>query len=222
MAEYTLEITLLSDTTFARGDGVAGVVDQDVEQDMQTGLPIIKGRTLKGLLVEECANVLYSLQQADSPGFSAMLESAYRLFGVPGGTITGQGQAILHIGQATLPPEVVQHVLDKKYDAYDVLNALTTIRQQTAVNPGTDMPMDNTLRSIRAVVRGTVFLAPVDTDEDLTRNDQALLAACAASLQRAGHNRNRGRGRIHVQVLDANGDVLSLQPFTEIITGGRA
>ena len=61
MMKLALTIELLTDTTFGRGDGVAGLVDEEVEHDSQTGLPIIRGRTLKGLLVEECANLLYAL-----------------------------------------------------------------------------------------------------------------------------------------------------------------
>lgn len=48
---YSIKIKLLSDTTFGRGDGVAGLVDQEVEHD-QYGFPFLRGRTLKGLLSE--------------------------------------------------------------------------------------------------------------------------------------------------------------------------
>ena len=33
MNKYKLKIKLLSDTTFGRGDGVAGIADQEVEHD---------------------------------------------------------------------------------------------------------------------------------------------------------------------------------------------
>jgi CRISPR/Cas system CMR subunit Cmr4 (Cas7 group RAMP superfamily) len=57
MSTYTLKIKLLSDTTFGRGDGVAGLVDQEVEHD-RYGFPYLRGRTLKGLLSEECDNLI--------------------------------------------------------------------------------------------------------------------------------------------------------------------
>ena len=57
MPVYTLKIKLLSDTTFGRGDGVAGLVDQEVEHDPY-GFPYLRGRTLKGLLSEECDNLI--------------------------------------------------------------------------------------------------------------------------------------------------------------------
>src|SRR5947209_3452288 len=59
-----IHLTLLSDGTFGRGDGVASLVDEEVEYNPQTGLPEIGARRLKGLLVEECANILFGLNRA--------------------------------------------------------------------------------------------------------------------------------------------------------------
>lgn len=218
MTALTLEIHLVSDTTFARGDGVAGVVDQDVEQDLLTGLPVIKGRTLKGLLVEECGNILYSLQATGSPAYTEMEAAAYHLFGVPGSGL--HGQSILHIGAATLPPELIEMVQAGKYHRDDVLNALTAIRHQTAVDPQTESPLENTLRASRVVLRNTVFLAPVDTERDLEPAEEALLAACIAAVRRAGQSRNRGRGHVCVTAHGLPDD--ALLRFAAYVRGTRA
>lgn len=61
MTAYKLQFDLRSAATFGRGDGVAGLVDEEVEHDGD-GLPFLRGRTLKGLLAEECANILYALE----------------------------------------------------------------------------------------------------------------------------------------------------------------
>ena len=58
--ELKMEITLLSDVTFGRGDGVAGLIDAEVEHD-EYGMLYLRGRTLQGLLVEECANIFMRL-----------------------------------------------------------------------------------------------------------------------------------------------------------------
>ena len=42
--QYWLKIDLLSDTTLGRGDGVAGVVDAEVQHDAY-GLPYLSGKT---------------------------------------------------------------------------------------------------------------------------------------------------------------------------------
>lgn len=103
--KLTLTIELLSDTTFGRGDGVAGLVDEEVEHDSRTGLPIIRGRTLKGLLVEECANLLYAL--ANRPDFAG---AAQWLFG-SGGSALGDG-AQMRVGLGELPSDLRQQVLE--------------------------------------------------------------------------------------------------------------
>ena len=64
MRHYHLVIRLISDTAFGRGDGVPGIVDAEVQHD-EMGCPFLAGRTLKGLLREECVNLLYALTQAD-------------------------------------------------------------------------------------------------------------------------------------------------------------
>ena len=60
MPIYRLKIKLLSDTTFGRGDGVAGLIDQEVEHN-PCGFPYLRGRTLKGFLSEEGDNLIAML-----------------------------------------------------------------------------------------------------------------------------------------------------------------
>ena len=62
MHEYRLTFTLLSDATFGRGEGIAGLIDREVEHD-RFGLPYLRGRTLKGLVSEEADNVLFALER---------------------------------------------------------------------------------------------------------------------------------------------------------------
>ena len=66
MVTYRLKIKLLSDTTFGRGDGVAGLIDQEVEHDPY-GFPYLRGRTLKGLLSEEFDNLVAVLPNQHQP-----------------------------------------------------------------------------------------------------------------------------------------------------------
>lgn len=223
MANLTLQIRLLSDTTFGRGDGLAGVVDSEVEHDATTGLPIIKGRTLKGLLVEECANILYALQQFNPSVFSLMEEAAVRLFGVPGSDL--QGQSVLHIGTASLPAEFVAAVTRQTrtngLDPQAVLESLTTIRYQTAVDASYDIPLENTLRAVRVIIRDTVFTAPVVVQGKLTEQEKTLFVACASALSRAGMSRNRGRGRIKTEVLGLK-TTEHLTHFEKLLHGGDA
>jgi CRISPR/Cas system CMR subunit Cmr4 (Cas7 group RAMP superfamily) len=92
-----LRILLKSDTSFGRGDGIAGLIDSEIEHDSSTGFPIIKGRTLKGLMVESCADILYALEIGQNPAFGIYFSAAAKLFGVPGSTLEDTG--CLHIGE---------------------------------------------------------------------------------------------------------------------------
>ncbi len=192
METYWLCFRLLSDATFGRGEGMAGVVDQEVEHDTY-GLPYLRGRTLKGLLNEECANILYALRQ---PGrdMTHWTEAAQRLFGGPGSKI--KNDARLRVGAAQLPLDVRRAVQSSRVPTADVLESLTTIRQQTAVDETTGAPAEGTLRAMRVVLRQTPFEAPLTLLDDDPSADLPLLAACVMALRRAGVARNRGRGHL--------------------------
>jgi hypothetical protein len=194
VTNLTLHIHLLSDTTFGRGDGVAGAVNEEVEHDPQTGLPFIKGRTIKGLLVESCADLLFSLQGAAPTLHPYYHDVARRLFGSPGSDLESQG--VLVVGNARLDDDLVQAVRQSRFKPSAMLEALTTVRYQTAVDATTDAPQDGSLRATRAVLRETTFYAPIETLKDLSPQDIAWLAACARGVRRGGMNRNRGQGRL--------------------------
>lgn len=199
----TLTIALLSDTTFGRGDGVAGLVDEEIEHDPSTGLPFIRGRTLKGLIVEECANLLYALDK--NPTFEeSYLEdlhlAAQWLFGRGGSTL--QDGAHMRVGRGELPDDLRQQVLANAttYNASDIMESLTTIRRQTAVDEETNTPASGSLRSSRVLLRRIQFKAALDFDQELQTIHLALLSACVASVRRAGSGRNRGRGRVALKI----------------------
>lgn len=221
----TIQIELLSDATFGRGDGIAGIVDAEVEHDSY-GLPFIRGRTVKGLLNEECANTLFSISQMEAqsqtstPIYKQYRESALRLFGSPGSDPLST--ACLRFGEATLPHEICDAIrfeldvakAEQKNDVSpekrrrtsslqptDILNSVTAIRRQTALDH-MGVPINASLRSMRVVLRQTPYVAelvyspPGDLSQNELNLDLALLAASIRSLRRGGTGRNRGRGRL--------------------------
>lgn len=226
----TLRLTLLSDATFGRGDGVAGLVDAEIEYDGDTGLPLVRGRTLKGLLVEECANILYSLQKTISPLLQRMESAAAWLFGAPGSL--AESQARLYVGAATYPDAlrhaVVAGIQDNAFQGADILEALTAIRRQTAVDEWSGAPAKDTLRSVRVLLRDTTLTARLDleepTCEQLGSDVRALLAACVKALRRGGMSRNRGRGRLLAELVeDGTGQSLDwFSSFQQALNGGVA
>ncbi len=213
MSHYTLRLHLLRDTTFGRGDGVAGVLDIEIDQD-QYGLPFLRGRALKGLLVYECAEIIFALQQQgqDAP----WRDSARFLFGRPGALDRQTGQAQLHIGNACLPDDLRQAIryqfeLDSQNAGElrtEVLDALTTIRRQTAVAEN-GVAKEHSLRAVRLIRRQTQFEAPLIFTTSIKDNDRAkgLLAACVKSFRRAGTGRNRGPGLLQANLYEQGVDV---------------
>lgn len=216
---WELQLHLKSDATFGRGEGVAGLVDVEVEHDAYTGLPFVRGRTLKGLLVEECSNIFFSLgEQA-----SVFDESAHFLFGRPGSAL--DDQAMLHFGSALLPADLhqaIQREIEQgRLTANEVLNALTGIRRQTAVDGGSGAPKEGSLRAMRVLLRGTRLYAALDFRVPPDAGALALLAACATGLRRAGMGRTRGSGRVTATLWQNGQEVTSthLAHFRQLVAG---
>ncbi|MEW5941613.1 MAG: RAMP superfamily CRISPR-associated protein [Chloroflexota bacterium] len=213
---YWLQISLESDTAFTRGDGIAGVVNAEVQHD-EFGLPYLGGKTLKGLLTAACAEVMSALERAKPELYDDWKKSAERLFGKPGGGPAEAG--CLHIGDARLPDDLCAAVArDHQPGAptpgltpADVLESLTTLRRQTAMDTETGAPLENSLRASRVILRETVFASRVEVvpllggrqiSPEEAQRDLALLAASVRALRRAGAHRNRGLGKIRVELFD--------------------
>lgn len=211
--ELQVQIKLLSDTTFGRGDGVAGLVDQEVEHDSY-GFPYLGGRTLKGLLSEECDNLIVLLKGEE---FRHWKNIRNQLFGVSGSTL--ETASMLRVGDACLPQqlrEAVGNQIEKEREEdkprltpTDILHSLTTIRRQTAINPDNGTADSGSLRSARVVMRDrpktpSRFTACLFFDEEPTPDMKALLAVGVLALRHVGSGRNRGRGHVQCSLCDAN------------------
>ena len=220
MTVYWLKFKLLSDATFGRGDGLAGVVDAEVQHD-EYGLPYMSGKTLKGLLGAECAEILFALQQSQKP--EAMAEwrkMAARLFGGPGSGATEAG--VMHVGDARLPRSLRAEIAEefagippakRGLRQREMLESLTALRRQTAMDAVTGAPKANTLRTMRVILRDMSFEAELTLPDSLGERERGLLAACVRAFRRAGSGRNRGRGRLAAELYDTYpGD--GVQPVT--------
>ncbi len=198
-----LTLTLRSDSTFGRGDGVVGVVDSEVQHD-EYGLPYLSGKTLKGLLCAECAEVLYALKEAKCADLSDWEDSARWLFGESGNRIENIGN--MHVGDARLPEDLRLTVMDEVHlehvSKQQMLDTLTTIRRQSAIDEATGAPKKEALRATRVILRETVFEARLDFMQQPQPRELALLAACVKVFRRAGTERHRGRGRLHAELYD--------------------
>jgi hypothetical protein len=94
-----------------------------------------------------------------------------------------------------------------------VLESLSAIRRQTAIDEASAAPEKGSLRSMRVVLRQTSFRAWLDFAEEPGADDLALLTASILSVRRGGIGRNRGRGRLSLQLLDEQGNDITKTHF---------
>jgi len=202
MTTYRLKFTTKSDATFGRGDGLASLIDAEVQHD-RYGIPFLGGRSLKGLLEEECASILFALQPMKDQQF---YDAAKHLFGIPGSS--DSDRAILHISDAKLPANfreaIAAGVERKELKSEQVLNSLTAIRRQTAMDES-GAPKTGSLRVMRVILRDTPFEAELTFTRNPSDMDLPLLAACVKAFRRAGTGRNRGRGELTAMLCNVNG-----------------
>lgn len=204
MITYKLKIKLLSDTTFGRGDGVAGLVDQEVEHDPY-GFPYLRGRTLKGLLSEECDNLIAILSPQNIRKYWENV--ACQVFGQSGSNL--DSNSLMNFGDACLPDDLRQAVAyqmkcqDNKLTRTDILESLTTVRRQTAINSQTGTADEKSLRSFRVILRELEFEAKLGFDTEPNDNTKTLLSIGTLALRRIGSQRNRGLGHVQCRLLDS-------------------
>jgi len=208
LLRYQLKIKLLSETTFGRGDGVAGLIDQEIEQDIY-GLPYLRGRTLKGLLSEECDNLITILPEDNHR--HSWQDIACCLFGIPGSNL--ETMAEMHVGDACLLDDlrkVINYEIDNdKLTNQEVLNCLTTLRRQTAINWQNGVADKGSLRSFRVVIRNLEFTADLLFETQPSSKTLSLLSVGSLALRYLGSGRNRGRGHVRCTLHDSNGNEIT-------------
>jgi CRISPR/Cas system CSM-associated protein Csm3 (group 7 of RAMP superfamily) len=206
MIQYQIRIKLLSETTFGRGDGVAGIIDQEVEQDAD-GMPYLRGRTLKGLLCEEADNLIATISNKLVQG--QWLAVADRLFGQPGSTL--DAQSLMSVGDACLPEDFRQTISAavklEQITQTEVINSLTTVSRQTAINENSGIAAKGSLRSFRVILREQKFSANLLFHQEPTPGMLALLQVSTLALRRTGSSRNRGLGHVQCRLLQNNQDI---------------
>lgn len=228
MPQYLLRIELLSETTFGRGDGQAGEVDLEVQHDTM-GLPYWSGRAVKGVLVNECADILAALGGERAP--ENFLKAAASLFGNAGSRLSDGSN--VSFSEAHLPDDLVKLLnwqLQKRWGPIfedqsatdkqklerleqqklrfrgELLSTLTSERSQTRLEED-GSAAEGSLRTQRVLLSGLVFISTINTGKDLGKDEKGLLAACVKALRVIGSGRNRGRGQVKVEIYDNQREV---------------
>ncbi len=187
-APSRLAVELLSDATFASGEGTPGLVDVEVTAT-RDGLPYLRGKTLHGLLREAWLEM--------RGAFPELAGAGERLLGLEGDL---EETALLRIGDAHLDDDAVawaRHAVGRSRSPLhpqQILASLTDVRTQTARSRSTGAPEPGTLRSSRVILRGAVFEAPLAFEPAPGAEELRCLALSVLATRHGGLARNRGRG----------------------------
>ena len=204
--KYTLKITTLSDTLIGSALSYGTIIDSDIVFD-SIGLPYIPAKRIKGLF----RNAAVDLLAADG------LNDLFRID--PGIVKDYYGD----IGSNKAAPEIVfqnlhlEHHIDidlwMKYlsSRYEyvvnnplVRNFFTEIRTQTAIDPATKTAKDHSLRSSRVLKKGFDFCGEIHVTQEKDALETLLGLSCLF-VDRIGSKRNRGFGRVKLDLLDESG-----------------
>lgn len=174
-------IQLKSDLCVSNGESFGSSIDTDISYDT-FGLPIIKAKSLKGCL-REVSEELEDIN-AIPQGFTD------RIFGIPGQSLPSS--LSIQNAHPTNYEELINDVC-QNHISQDVLkNVYTYTRTQTSIDKVTGTAKKETLRSIRVLRRGLVFICEYFVPE----KDNEDFKKCIQALRYIGMNRTRGLGNI--------------------------
>jgi len=189
------------------GSGHGSFIDSDIVFDKH-GIPFFPARRLKGLLRESALEVIEMLEQAGLREiFSSHVEE--QVFG------STRSRSAIRVNNLYLKDyqqileglQYVQQEFPTIVNKDAVMNALTDIRQQTAIENG--IAREHSLRTIRVLnpkyqFEGKIELLNMEEQEEI----EALLALAGLNLKRAGSGRNRGWGEISCRIYSDDGENL--------------
>lgn len=225
MNTFYLKMTLRSDTLFGSGEGFGAIIDNDIVFD-EVGIPYIPAKRIKGCLRDAADETFRMFReakltfppQANGGTINDTEREAYyanllaNVFGRGGGTTGGAYFANLMIDEydcnkawLSYLSKQHKHILAK--DA--IMDAFTTIRQQTAIDEETGVAKDQSLRTVRVARKGMVFYGEIRVSFDEPYIQEILALACL-NLRHIGTSRNRGFGEVECCLLDEHRESVSV------------
>lgn len=202
-----LEIECCSPLMLGSGSGRGSFIDSDIVFD-KDGIPIFPARRLKGLLRESALEVIEMLEQAGLREFFSP-HVVEQVFG------STRNRSAIRVNNLYLRDyqQILEglHYVQQEFPSIvnkdAVMNALTDIRQQTAMENG--VAREHSLRTIRVLnpeyqFEGRIELLNMEGSEET----ETLLALAGLNLKRAGSGRNRGWGEISCRLYSDDGENL--------------
>ncbi len=186
------------------GSAFGSQVDTDISFD-DYGIPTFPARRFKGLLRESALEVSEMCQLSRiSAGYQKEIDECF-------GSIGLKSQLLI----SDLVPQDYNEIRQWlewsftkkgiKLTKEAVLEAVTSVRQQTAIDHYSGVAKDDSLRSLRVLEPGLVFVGEMNLEKE-TESRMTIIGLAMANLRFAGLRRNRGFGGINCTAVD-NGSV---------------
>lgn len=185
-----LIIRLLSDLCTYSGDTHNSLVDTDVVYD-ENGIPYIPAKRIKGC-IREAALEMVELGIAPS--------ELHEIFGKEGQQSSAFSLSNAYIENYGEVTDVLKKCCHTELKSpQNVLDQYTYMRVQTAVNPETGTAQENSLRRIRVVKRGLVFIAECNWNRQVSSPE--LLEQAVSLVKHMGMSRTRGLGLVEMELI---------------------
>ncbi len=193
----TVQIKNLSPLILSTGETDSTYIDSQMAFD-ENGFPYISARRFKGLLRESAVEVINMITESD---MTVNIATVDEVFG------NSWQESPCKFYDLTIPDyeDNLKHarwlfqVSNKKINRNIIIDAISGIRQQTAIEEG--VSKDNSLRTIRVLNPGHTFIGTIEIQPGpLTTKIETLLVLSIKNLKYAGLNRTRGFGEIECTV----------------------
>ncbi|MDO4467658.1 MAG: RAMP superfamily CRISPR-associated protein [Bacillota bacterium] len=185
IVQKTLKITCKSDWIVGSGEGWGNIIDTDVVHDPY-GFPFIPARRMKGLIRE----AFWEMQQfslVDQDTIDAIF-----------GNDSSNHYFVLDNTYLENIEKLQEEVFNFSINESTVLEHFTETRYQTKVDEN-GIAEENSLRSSRAIRKGTEFFANIELEEEYLD----IFSKAIQFVSHAGVNRTRGFGEIKLELVDS-------------------
>ncbi|MCB5250571.1 MAG: RAMP superfamily CRISPR-associated protein [Candidatus Cloacimonadales bacterium] len=212
-------ITTQSDTQIGSGRGFGSVIDSDIEYDSY-GLPYIPAKRIKGLFRDAALELL------NFDGLNDLLEYTEKdideVFGIIGST--NSSNSLIFDNLSIKDKKHIAPWLDYLFSNYNyqfnsntMQSYFTSIRNQTAIDGDKGIAKDYSLRTFRVLKKGFTF----EGDISINNNDKQdkivkMLAFISLVIKRIGTQRNRGFGKIEIEIINEKDEQLKVNLKNEL------
>lgn len=213
---YKLRLETLSDTIVGSAQAYGTIIDNDIVYDSM-GLPYIPAKRIKGIFRNAAEELLAAEGGAKLIGKDLDLN---KVFGVMGSNAPEPKIVFTNLQLEDI--EDIHHWLKYLQETYPyainsalVSDHFTDVRAQTAIDPLTGTAKEHSLRSGRVLLRGFCFEGEIELSE-ASEELKRLFAVLSLYIERMGSKRNRGFGKIRLELMDSQGKSLSAELRQEL------